>query len=258
MSTDIIKSDQLGDLLYDNARQLDMDSDYWFRLRGQSINPMIDAVTPLLGMVERVRQLSEYDGVAELYQRVQSEIQAIEQELHSHGYENGVILSFRYILCTFIDEAVMGQEWGGQSVWSAHSLLTRFHNETWGGEKVFVLLEKLLDDPARYRDILEFIYLCLCLGFEGRYRVMTQGREELDRVVRRLHDTLRPEPENTPTVFHLNLGQQSSRYQLRKQISLRTLFIGLCVVMAAAFGLYHYQLTNQTQDVLRQLGELLQ
>ncbi|MEI7065586.1 type IVB secretion system protein IcmH/DotU [Dickeya chrysanthemi] len=258
MSTDIIKNDQLGDLLYDNARQLDMDSDYWFRLRGQSINPMIDAVTPLLGMVERVRQLSEYDGVAELYQRVQSEIQAIEQELHSHGYENGVILSFRYILCTFIDEAVMGREWGGQSVWSAHSLLTRFHNETWGGEKVFVLLEKLLDDPVRYRDILEFIYLCLCLGFEGRYRVMTQGREELDRVVRRLHDTLRPEPEHPPTVFHLNLGQQSSRYHLRKQISLRALFLGLCVVMAVAFGLYHYQLTNQTQDVLRQLGELLQ
>ncbi|GAB7198822.1 hypothetical protein OS12_02630 [Dickeya oryzae] len=167
MSTDIIKNDQLGDLLYDNARQLDMDSDYWFRLRGQSINPMIDAVTPLLGMVERVRQLSEYDGVAELYQRVQSEIQAIEQELHSHGYENGVILSFRYILCTFIDEAVMGREWGGQSVWSAHSLLTRFHNETWGGEKVFVLLEKLLDDPVRYRDILEFIYLCLCLALKA-------------------------------------------------------------------------------------------
>lgn len=258
MSIEVIKNDQLGDLLFDHARQLDMDSDYWFRLRGQSINPMVDAVTPLLGMVERVRQLSAYEGVEDLYQRVVSEIQAIEQELHSHGYENGVILSFRYILCTFIDEAVMGREWGGQSMWSAHSLLTRFHNETWGGEKVFVLLEKLLDDPTRYRDILEFIYLCLCLGFEGRYRVMAQGREELNRVVNKLHDTLRPEPANSPTVFHLNLGQQASRYQLRRQVSLRTLFVGVCMVLVAAFGLYRYQLTHQTQDVLRQLGELLQ
>ena len=139
MTTDIIKNEQLSDLLFDHAEQLDMDSDYWFRLRGQSINPMIDAVTPLLGLVQRVRLLSRYDRVPELYQRVVTEIQAIEQELMAQGYENGVVLSFRYILCTFIDEAVMGRDWGSQSEWSEHSLLTRFHNETWGGEKVFVL-----------------------------------------------------------------------------------------------------------------------
>lgn len=258
MSIDVIKNDQLGDLLYDHARQLDSDSDYWFSLRGQSINPMIDAVTPLLGMVERVRQLVAYEDVPDLYQRVVSEIQAIEQELHAHGYENGVILSFRYILCTVIDEAVMAREWGSQSIWSAHSLLTRFHNETWGGEKVFVLLDRLQEDPARYRDILEFIYLCLCLGFEGRYRVMVQGREELDRVVRKLYDVLHPEPAAVPTVFHQHLGQQVSRYRLRKQVSLSVLFLGLCAVLAAAFGAYYYPLIHQTQDVLRQLGELLQ
>lgn len=136
MTTDIINNEQLSDLLFDHAEQLDMDSDYWFRLRGQSINPMIDAVTPLLGLVQRVRLLSRYDRVPELYQRVVTEIQAIEQELMAQGYENGVVLSFRYILCTFIDEAVMGRDWGSQSEWSQHSLLARFHNETWGREGI--------------------------------------------------------------------------------------------------------------------------
>lgn len=87
MSTDIIKDEQLSDLLFDHAEQLDMDSDYWFRLRGQSINPMIDAVTPLLGLVQRVRQLSRYDRVNELYQRVVTEIQAMDHELAAQGYE---------------------------------------------------------------------------------------------------------------------------------------------------------------------------
>ncbi|MDO2948050.1 type IVB secretion system protein IcmH/DotU [Aeromonas simiae] len=257
MMTDIARQEPLSDLLYDHAAQLDLDSDYWFRLRGHSINPMIDAVTPLLGMVLRVRQLSSHEQVSDLYQRVVTEIQAIEQELAAHGYENGVLLSFRYILCTFIDEAVMGREWGSQSEWSEHSLLARFHNETWGGEKVFVLLSRLQEEPQRYRDILEFIYLCLCLGFEGRYRVMSNGREEFERLVHQLHRTLYPQAERAPLAFHLDLGRQAARYRLSKQISLRTLCLLAGVTLAVIFGLYHHQLDNQTQDVLRQLGELL-
>lgn len=257
MTIDIIQHEQLDDLLYDHAAQLDLDSDYWFRLRGHSINPMIDAVTPLLGMVLRVRQLSSHSQVGELYQRVVTEIQAIEQELMAHGYENGVVLSFRYILCTFIDEAVMSREWGSQSEWSEHSLLTRFHNETWGGEKVFVLLGKLQEDPARYRDVLEFIYLCLCLGFEGRYRVMSHGRDEFERVVRQLHRQLYPDGRDAPTVFHLDLGQQASRYQLKRQVSLRSLCIGAALLLTGIYVLYYTRLDNQTQDVLRQLSDLL-
>lgn len=258
MTTDIINNEQLSDLLFDHAEQINMDSDYWFSLRGQSINPVIDAVTPLLGLVQRVRLLSRHDRVPELYQQVVTEIQAIEQELLAQGYENGVILSFRYILCTFIDEAVMGRDWGSQSEWSEHSLLTRFHNETWGGEKVFVLLARLQEEPQRYRDILEFIYLCLCLGFEGRYKVMSHGRDEFERIVRQLHKQLIPDAvADAPSVFHLDLGRQASRYHLRKQLSLRVLFMGAALLLAIILGLYQHQLNNQTQDVLRQLGELL-
>lgn len=257
MTTNLLKNEQLGDLLFEHARQINMDSDYWFRMRGQSINPIIDAVTPLLGMVGRIRQLNHYDDVPALYQKVVAEIQSIEQELSSQGYENGVVLSFRYILCTFIDEAVMVKEWGSQSMWSENSLLARFHNETWGGEKVFALLDKLQEEPERYRDILEFIWLCLTLGFQGRYRIIPQGEGELRGVIRHLHRLLRPEAVTAATVFHLDHGQQGSRYRLRKQLSLRTLCLGAVVVLAAVFALYHFQLSNQTQDVLRQLGELL-
>lgn len=205
MAIEVLKHDQKGDLLFEHARHMDTDSDFWFRMRGQSVNPMVDAVTPLLGMVARVRQLDQYADVPALYQKVVAEIQAIEQELHGHGYENGVILSFRYILCTFIDEAVMGKEWGSQSVWSENSLLARFHNETWGGEKVFALLDKLEEEPQRYRDILEFIWMCLVLGFQGRYRVIPQGQGEFLTVIRKLHRLLRPEAVNAPTVLHLEV-----------------------------------------------------
>nr|WP_163501537.1 type IVB secretion system protein IcmH/DotU [Halomonas socia] len=187
---DRIDNKGLDQLIHSHAEHLDADEDYWFRLRGHSLNPLVDAASSLLGMVVRVRQLDSMDDIERLYRQVVDEIAAIEVELTEQGYDRPTLLAYRYVLCSFIDEAVMGSDWGQQSAWAEHSLLTRFHNETWGGEKVFSILARLQQEPQRYRDMLAFIYLCLCLGFEGRYRVMTQGREEYEQVVRALGDQL--------------------------------------------------------------------
>ena len=57
----------------------------------------------------------------------------------------------------------------------------QFHNETWGGEKVFQLLAKLAQDVPTHRHLLELIYIVLALGFEGRYRVVDNGRRSSTR-----------------------------------------------------------------------------
>ncbi|MGB8711516.1 MAG: type IVB secretion system protein IcmH/DotU [Onishia taeanensis] len=187
---DSIDVQGLDRLIHSHAGHLDADEDYWFRLRGHNLNPLVDASGSLLGMVVRVRQLDRLDDIDRLYRQVVDEIAAIEIELTEQGYDRPTLLAYRYVLCSFIDEAVMSTDWGQQSQWAGHSLLTRFHNETWGGEKVFSILARLRQEPRRYRDLLSFIYLCLCLGFEGRYKVMPHGREEYEQVLRELGDQL--------------------------------------------------------------------
>ncbi len=136
-------------------------------------------------------------------------------------------------------------------------LLTRFHNETWGGEKVFVLLARLQEDPVRYRDILEFIYLCLCLGFEGRYKVMSKGQGSSERIVRQLHKQLAPEAGGeAPSVFTSIWGSRPPAISCASRYPCAACSWA-ALILALIFGLYHHQLNNQTQDVLRQLGELL-
>ena len=162
-----------------------------FQLRGLEDNRLIDAATPLLGLVIRVRRLADFHGVENLYQQVVDEVAAIDRELVEQGYERPTVVAYRYVLCAFIDEAVLGTDWGAHSVWSQHSLLSRFHNETWGGEKVFAITARMEQEPERYRDMLEFIYLCLCLGFEGRYKVMTNGRDEYEQIIRGLYEQIR-------------------------------------------------------------------
>ena len=263
MTTQVMHAENMeipsfSNLLSESVNQPARDDEEWFQRCGQGINPMVDVVTPLLGLVQRVRQLSRFTEISLLYQQVVADVQMMERELSTQGYEKAELLSFRYILCSFIDEAVMSQEWGGQSEWSEHSLLTRFHNETWGGEKVFVLLSRLQEEPLRYRHILEFIYLCLCLGFEGRYRVMANGREELSLLIDKLHAILMSDLNFKPSrTFHLDLGAKTACPHPKRQFSLaRWLLLGAGVLLLT-FGLYHHQLHSQSQELLRQLGQLL-
>ena len=55
------------------------------------------------------------------------------------------------------------------------------------------LLDHMLTDPARHVCELELIAVCMALGFEGRYRVLDNGRAQLDSVRERLAQMLRPQ-----------------------------------------------------------------
>lgn len=229
-----------------------------FQLRGLEDNRLIDAATPLLGLVIRVRRLADFHGVENLYQQVVDEVAAIDRELVEQGYERPTVVAYRYVLCAFIDEAVLGTDWGAHSVWSQHSLLSRFHNETWGGEKVFAITARMEQEPERYRDMLEFIYLCLCLGFEGRYKVMTNGRDEYEQIIRGLYEQirgLRRDEEPQPLTRALD-NVTPARNRLRTGLPLWGIGGMFVAAMAGVYTLYNIALNERIRDVLSVLEQL--
>ncbi|MPY24020.1 DotU family type IV/VI secretion system protein [Shewanella psychropiezotolerans] len=249
---------QLDDVLFDEVSNIDADKEYWFQLRGDNINQLIDAASPLIGMVLRVRKLADLQDVQQLYDNSVDDISAIEAELTESGYDRAIILAYRYVLCCFIDEAVMNTAWGADSVWAQHSLLTRFHNETWGGEKVFSILQRLETEPGTYQELLEFIYLCFSLGFEGRYKVMENGREEFDKIVNRLFETLRNLREEEPQLLTSATEHVvNTRFQIGRQMPIWTVFAGFFAMLTVIFIFYSVSLANKSAGVLDKLYQIL-
>src|SRR5690606_40102555 len=64
-----------------------------FQLRGLEDNRLIDAATPLLGLVIRVRRLADFREVESLYQQVVDEVAAVDRELVEQGYERPTVRS---------------------------------------------------------------------------------------------------------------------------------------------------------------------
>lgn len=252
------KNTQYSSLLFDNVEQINHDQDYWFQLRGENRNILIDAATPLFGLSLRVRSLSECDNIEQIYKQTVEEIKAIEIELTEQGYEHAILMAYRYILCAFLDEAVMGTDWGSSSVWAEYSMLSRFHNETWGGEKVFTILSRLEGEPKRYRTLLEFIYQCLVLGFEGKYRVMEGGQNERQNVITRLHTTItslndRERQDLTASGVH----GVKTKYHLGRQLPVWSILLGFMVIWLGVFLGYSNLLHVKSSDVINQLNQIL-
>lgn len=161
-----------------------------FQLRGAFSNQMIDAAMPLFGLVMRLRKQESHRDIPFLYNAVYNQINAIVEEMRRYDYEPAQLQAHSYALCLYIDEAVMSTPWGKSSLWSQKPLLSVFHHETWGGEKIFTVLSRMMQEPKRYQDVLEFIYLCLCLGLRGKYGIDPKGDEALQALILKLREII--------------------------------------------------------------------
>jgi type VI secretion system protein ImpK len=151
---------------------------------GAQGNPLLAAANPLLNLAPQLRALSQHPDPDLLHRQLVEEVRRFERQAQTLSIRPEEILAARYCLCTVVDESISLTPWG--SGWSARSLLVTFHNEAWGGEKFFQLLARLAADVPQHRNLLELQYCCLCLGFEGQYRVMQHGRGALDNLKQRL------------------------------------------------------------------------
>ena len=166
-------------------------------------NPLLQAAVPLLVLAGRLRGQIANADVESLRRQAIQEIRGFEERARRAEVPPEDVLAARYALCTAIDEAVLNTPWGAQSDWSSQSLLVTFHREAAGGEKFFQILDRVSGEPQRYLALLELLYVCLSLGFEGRYRLDERGPARLAEVREALYQRIEglregAEPELSP------------------------------------------------------------
>lgn len=163
--------------------------------------PLLAAANPLLNLVFQIRTLVHNAEPDRLRAHLVDEVRRFEATAKGLGVSNEHVLAARYCLCTALDETAAQTPWGGNGAWSRNSLLVTFHNETWGGEKFFQLLAKLAQAPAQHIDLLELMYYCICLGFEGRYRIISNGQMQLETLRRRLLEIITSQRGQAPAAL---------------------------------------------------------
>ncbi|MEK6245637.1 MAG: type VI secretion system protein TssL, long form, partial [Pseudomonadota bacterium] len=153
------------------------------------LNALVAAANPVLAVVPQIRHALRHPDPDGLRAGLRESLDAFERDARAAGGGEDTFTTASYALCALLDESAASTPWGAG--WAKAGLLAERHADSNGGEKFFELLDTLCGDPAANLALLEFFYVCLALGFEGRYRDAANGREELTALRARLLEQIR-------------------------------------------------------------------
>lgn len=217
--------------------------------------PLVSAAQPLLTLAARLRERPTMADVAGLHDRVVGELRAFERRARGGGATPHAVNAGRYALCALIDDLVLNTPWGQRSIWASTSMVNTFYNETSGGERFFGILEQLHRAPNQNGDVLELMYLCLSLGFEGRYRVLPRGQMELARVRENLYRTIRRRSDDAGLSPHWR-GVVARHRPLGTVIPLWVIAVAAFALLVVIYFGFVFALNRESDPVFTEIARL--
>ncbi|MFJ7313487.1 type IVB secretion system protein IcmH/DotU [Pseudomonas sp. NPDC098747] len=225
-----------------------------FNLLPITTNPIVAAASPLLSECVRLKNCPQVTDITALNTGLSAAITQFQHRALQAGVDSREVMAARYLLCAMLDETIGSTSWGEQH-WGQMSLLSAFHNETFGGVKFFQLLAGLKCNPVKHQSMLELIYLCLSLGFEGRYRREAGGPQTLKLIRDELFRQLRPlQADGSREVSPHWQGLTEPAQPRVRMFSWRVVALCTLIALGAMYGGLAWVLSEQ-RDTLMQLHQ---
>lgn len=228
-----------------------------FRFGGEDVPTIVRSAAPLLNLAHSLRNTEEQPDIAELRRVTIEAVGRYERDLASARISPERARAAHYVVCATIDDVVLSKRWGVRAGWARSGLVSTFHMDVTGGDRVFDLLDHFQQSPGTNKDLLLLIYLCLSLAFEGRTRVSPRGSLELGRIRDSLYKTLLGQYG----VFERELSPHwrgvSARHKpLRTAVALWTVLSVLALLFALGYMFFTLSLNQASDATFERLANL--
>jgi type VI secretion system protein ImpK len=149
------------------------------------------AFEELLTAIVRLRSNRQAVSDAESFKtHVRTALHSAMQEGAARGYAPADVEIAAYAVVAFLDESILNLRNPVFATWSGQSLQQELSQKHLAGEAFFEYLQQLMGrrDSVELADLLDVFYLCLLLGYRGRYGSASMG--ELSAIMRSIQNKI--------------------------------------------------------------------
>jgi type VI secretion system protein ImpK len=222
-----------------------------------SINPLVAAAAHVLSAVAGLKNLDKKASLEILHSTLLTDLRAYQAHAEKLGAERHLLNDASYVLCTFVDEAVLQTEASKASNWSKNTLLNALHHKTSGGETFFEILTSHSMNPVKHLHLLELMYLCMALGFRGKYGVDGQEKAELEDIRDGVYRTIRHLRGDVPRELSPHWhGLQDKRRNLVRIVPWWLVLLFTLMCLAVMYSGFAWVLSEQRETVLEPYRQL--
>jgi len=166
--------------------------------RGNDRLGLADLCAECLMLIQQLRLAGSIDDSTRLRSKILDVLGRVERGARDSGIEHEDVQNAKFALVAFLDEAITGLSFADKEKWIANPLQLELFQLNSAGEEFYRRLGELRQRPQQNTQVLEVYYLCMVLGFKGKY--LYDNPEGLRRLV-----------EDTKSDIHRAKGTNASQ-----------------------------------------------
>ena len=154
-------------------------------------NVMLGEAGPVLALAAGIRAGRVRTPMPQFHRQATQAIANFDRAI-AQRYPEETRQRAKYAVCATIDDIAQNLPGLGTdgAEWARRSMVVQFFQENIGGDRFWQLVDDMLRTPNDNLDIIELYHACLAAGFEGRFRVMPDGKRRLHEIMARLQGAL--------------------------------------------------------------------
>ncbi len=149
--------------------------------KGSERQGLPDLCAESLMLIQQLRIAGTIDDGSRLRSKILDVLGRMERGARESAIEHEEVQNAKFALVAFLDEAITGLSFADKEQWIANPLQLELFHLNSAGEEFFRRLAELRQRPQQNTQVLEVYYLCMVLGFKGRY--LYDNPEGLRRLV---------------------------------------------------------------------------
>jgi type VI secretion system protein ImpK len=127
--------------------------------------------TDLFLIIIRMREAEDLGDPAALRKLINYYIDLFQKNCATLKFSQSSIDEAKYVLIALMDETVLSVPGACRDYWISRPMQLDYFGDNIAGQEFYNKLQNLLLQTEGKKDVLEVCYLCLALGFEGKYKI---------------------------------------------------------------------------------------